>query len=69
MSFIYVIGLKIKKKCLNKTFALQKKKKNKNKKKRKERVEKPKGNNGVTLEKRTKGRYSIQNIGERVLKH
>lgn len=36
---------------------------------RKERVEKTKGKNGVRLEKGTKGRYSIQNIGERVLKH
>ena len=35
----------------------------------KERVEKPKGNNGVRLEKGTKGTYSIQNIGERVLKN
>ena len=34
----------------------------------KERVEKPKGNNGIRLEKGTKGRYSSQNIGERVLK-
>lgn len=35
----------------------------------KEHVEKPKGNNGIRLEKGTKGRYSIQNIGERVLKN